>query len=202
MRVRSFASPVPRSEVALYGRALPGERISGDDALFVRGEEHLLLAVADGLGHGPEARAASRAVMDALVRSDPGAPLKELLASSAAAAEGTRGAVLTLVRLDLLTRQLEHLGVGDVRTLLCGPGKVEVLAGSAALLSGRGREVPRARGTQAALSPHGALLVFTDGLRSIAAPGPASGTDPVALAHELASGFARATDDLLVLAAR
>lgn len=199
---RSFAAPVPRSEVALFGRALAGEPVSGDDGAFWRGEEHLLLAVADGLGHGPEAREASRAAIDALASCDPGAALGGLLARCADAVRGTRGAVITLLRLGLRDREGDHLGVGDVRTVVCGPGKLEVLLGNPGLLAGSQAPTPRTRAAPIRLNPHGALAIFTDGLRSAAAPGPGAGSDPVALACELATRFARGTDDLLVLAAR
>lgn len=202
VRVRTFATSVPRSVVAIYGRPFPGELSSGDDAVFVRGDETLLLAVADGLGHGREARAASAAAIDA-VAAAPTLALPELVQRCAAAVEGTRGVVLALVRLHLVTRQLERVGVGDVRTLLLAPGRLESFPGSPGLLSGRQGERPRAaRQTADQLSPHGALLLFTDGLRSAAAPAPGPAGEPMALAHDLAVRFGRDTDDLLVLAAR
>src|SRR6185295_18454260 len=61
---RKLVEPPPhKSEVAIFGRPHVGERISGDDAAFVRDGSSLLIAVADGLGHGSEARAASGAAV-------------------------------------------------------------------------------------------------------------------------------------------
>ena len=50
-----------------HGQTLSGEIISGDDGGFVQSESQLLAAVADGLGHGPEAREASNRAIDAVV---------------------------------------------------------------------------------------------------------------------------------------
>lgn len=201
VRVRTFAAPVARSEVAVHGRPLAGERISGDDGLVVRGDGALLVAVADGLGHGPEARAASSKAM-AAIHAAPAAPLPELLTRAAAAVEGTRGVVLALVRLDLATREVEHLGVGDVRVAVQGPSGVSLLPGVPGSLTGRPGERLRARPARAALSPHGALLVCTDGLKSGAAPRPGPIPEVTRLASELVADFARGTDDLLVVAVR
>lgn len=201
LRVRTFAAPVARSEVGVLGRPLQGERVNGDDCLVVRGEGSLLVAVADGLGHGPEARAASTKAL-AAVHAEPAAPLDQLLARAAAAVEGTRGVVLALARLDLATREVEHVGVGDVRVAVQGPSGTTLLPGSPGSLSGRPHARLRARAVRATLSPHGALLLCTDGLRSGAAPRPGPIPEVVRLASELAADFARGTDDLLVVAVR
>ena len=60
---RKFATPLPRTEVAIFGRPIAGERESGDDAAFVRTDGALLVGMADGLGHGSEAREASARAM-------------------------------------------------------------------------------------------------------------------------------------------
>ncbi|MCO5169821.1 MAG: SpoIIE family protein phosphatase [Planctomycetes bacterium] len=200
-RARAFARPVPRSEVAVFGRPFPGERVSGDDAAFVRTDDALLVAVVDGLGHGPEARAASTVVTDALVAA-PDAALPELVERARAAAAGTRGAVLALVRLHLATRAVEHVGLGDVRVLLGGPGGAQVIPSQPGLLSGRPNERARARQSAAALSPHGALLVLSDGLKSAAGPPAAPVAEPIAVAQDLVARFGRETDDALALVVR
>src|SRR5262245_56819435 len=51
-------------EIAIMGKPFPGEIISGDDSGFVQSESQLVAAVADGLGHGPEAREASNRAIE------------------------------------------------------------------------------------------------------------------------------------------
>ena len=70
-----------------------------DDAVAIATPAGLLLAVADGLGHGELARAASAAVIDA-VRAAPDHELAEVLAACGLAVRETRGAVAALARID------------------------------------------------------------------------------------------------------
>src|SRR5258708_1214396 len=64
LRARKFPQRVSRRrEVAILSRPCEGERVDGDDAIALRTRRGLRLALADGLGHGPEARiAAARAI--------------------------------------------------------------------------------------------------------------------------------------------
>lgn len=201
VRVRTFARPVPRSEVAIFGRPFPGEALSGDDGAFVRTADHLLVALADGLGHGPEARAAAAAAIDAAV-AEPAAPLAGLVERCRQAVVGTRGAVLALVRLHLATRAIEHLGIGDVQVVVRGPDGTQLLQGVPGHLSGRSQERARVRLNAASLSPHGLLLASTDGLRSAAVAAIEPAVEPVGLAQRLVAGFGRPTDDALVVVVR
>ncbi len=202
VRARTFAALVPKSEVAIVGRPLAGELVSGDDALTLRTPDALLVAVADGLGHGPEARGGAARAIDALSAADPAAPLQELIARCADAVRGTRGAVLALARLDLATRSLEHAGVGDVELLVHEPAGDVRLPGGRGFLSGNQRLPSRAREGRTPLSPWGALVLCSDGLKSGAAPRQGPVGDVVAAAHDLVARFARGTDDLTALVAR
>lgn len=201
-RARAFAAPVPRSEVAILGRALAGEPVSGDDALARYTPDHLLVAVADGLGHGPEARAGAAAALDALAAADPTAPLPALIARCADAVRGTRGAVMSVARLDLATRAVEHAGVGDVHLLLHEPAGDVRLPGGRGFLAGASRLPLRVREDTASLGRWGALVLYSDGLKTAAAPPAGLVGDVVTAAHDLVARFARGTDDLTVLVAR
>lgn len=109
---------------------------------------------------------------------------------------------MTVARIDLRTRGVEHAGVGDVTLLLHEPGGDLRLPGSRGFLAGRWRLPPRVREGAAALSPWGALVLCSDGLRSAAAPPAGPVTDTIAAAQDLVDRFARGTDDLTVLVAR
>jgi hypothetical protein len=73
------------------------------------------VAVADGLGHGPEAREASARAM-AVVRGggEPGA----LLTACHAALQDTRGAVMAAALLDRRARRIDHSAAGNISTHL------------------------------------------------------------------------------------
>lgn len=220
---RKYAEPVPRrAEVAILGRPCVGERRSGDDGLFCRVAGGLLLALADGLGHGEPARAASERVMAALrqrAAAGQGAAVGQGAAAGQGAAvlptpsallddcddavQGTRGAVaaVALLREDGL---LSHACVGNVSThidrgeaaqhLPCLPGTL-----------GGGRRGRSALGASAQLARGDVLVLFTDGLS-----GRLSLRDlpllrrqhPLAIAHALLQRFGREHDDALLLVAR
>src|SRR5207253_332023 len=98
----------------------PGESASGDDAAFVRGDARELLALADGLGHGPPAREASARVMvKARAASERGPD--ELLESCEAALVGTRGAVAAAAALDRGRGEIAYAGIGNVEAHLYRP---------------------------------------------------------------------------------
>lgn len=203
LRVRSFASTVPRSEFAVVGRPLPGERTSGDDAIVIRSPDAILVAVADGLGHGTEAREASSRALGAIeAASGSTTTLGELLTHAAAVLDGTRGIVLALARLDLTTRVVHQVGVGDVRVALLGPAGTVLLPSVPGFLTGRPGERIRIREGSAPFGPHGALVLSTDGLRSGAIPRPGPLPDAARLASQLVTDFSRPTDDVLVFAMR
>jgi hypothetical protein len=69
--------------------------------------------VADGLGHGPEARAASRPAVALAARSPQASPAA-LLSSCHEELRGTRGAVVAAISVDEEAREMVHASVGNV----------------------------------------------------------------------------------------
>lgn len=228
---RKFAVPVRRrTEVAILGAPLKGERVNGDFAGFLRLPDALLLLVADGLGHGPEARAAAQlAVASVLGEGDPqhnehgersvplDAPAKLLEVASAALSEqrGCRGAVLGVARWEepgALPGHLHRLtfaGAGDVTGILSDDASSERLSSSAWVLGRPG--YPRAPRSSAlaeqrlAVGAQPVLALFSDGLQTRAAlpvEGALRRQHPLVLAHHLLRTYGRGTDDALVLVAR
>ncbi len=203
IRARRFADAVPRRrQIGIYGRPYPGERVSGDFAAFVRKDESLLLAVADGLGHGPEAREASgRAVEALLVGGHP--RIDAALEACHGALAGTRGAVMTAALLEETGGQFEVASAGNVGLHLYGPQGSRRILGPPLVLGGAGN-ARRPSYEVLPLGPRDALILFSDGLT----PGFDLESDiglfrehPIVAAHELAQRFARANDDVLVLVA-
>jgi serine/threonine protein phosphatase PrpC len=99
-------------EIAAVQRPMPGEVQCGDAYAVVTGPRTTLLAVADGLGHGPEAARAARAFcVHAEQHVD--RSLEGILATADAALAGTRGAAVALLRLDPRGR-FEFAGIGNI----------------------------------------------------------------------------------------
>jgi anti-sigma regulatory factor (Ser/Thr protein kinase) len=188
-------------EVAVVGRPHPDEILSGDDALVVRASDHLLVALADGLGHGPEARRASaagcRCARDHADRS----PVAILQACDRHL-RGTRGTAMAVARLDLATDDLTVAVAGNVRVGVYGPEGGRRLGFAPNILGARGgrrlrEEVLPRRGR--------ALVLFTDGLPDRTDPSvdrPGVTGWPLPLAARLVARHARDSDDATVLALR
>lgn len=199
---RKFAAPVPRRrEVGILGRPFPGERVSGDDAWFVRPDEAvLLLAVADGLGHGAQAAQASAPAMES-VKQRPGEPLLEILAAVDRDLRGTRGAVMQILRMDERSAQLSTAGVGDTRSYVVDVREARPLPSVPGTLGSKAQGRTRRLETTA-VQAHELLLLATDGLSSkVSVPPALWSKHPLEIAHQLLLRYGRDNDDVTVLVA-
>jgi phosphoserine phosphatase RsbX len=97
-------------------RPFPGETACGDAAGAWCCNESVLLAMADGLGHGPMAAKAAQAAMDCI-----GAVSQERISTifeaCDAALQNTRGAALGLIRVWPRLGRFEQLCVGNIRAV-------------------------------------------------------------------------------------
>lgn len=201
---RKFDEPVRRRrEVGAIGRRLDGERFCGDHAAFVRLEEALVLAAADGLGHGlPACEASHRAIE--LVLDAPERALQDTLLEGHEALQRTRGAVMGLARIEEPSGRCSMATVGNVSTYVCGPGVFERYSGSSAALGLPGKP-PKIRTELVELRPWDIVFQFSDG---ISARAHLKGEDSllrehaVVIAQHLIRTFATDKDDVLVQVAR
>lgn len=125
------------SPIAFGGICIPieGEKVSGDAWSVVTGGSCASVFVADGLGHGPEAAAASRAAVETF-RAAPFTPPSQLLLKAHAALRSTRGAVVGMAHADLANRAINFCGAGNIagriisgvqdRSVISQPGTVGV----------------------------------------------------------------------------
>lgn len=190
-------------ELAILGRAYPGEAISGDSGFFQRQEQGALVGVADGLGHGLLAHEASFEAIQ-FVRERPSHPLDSLLLQCNEHLRESRGSVMSLVRMHGDTAQIEHLGVGDIAThiyhlnqskrfvtlphALGQPWDARSLASESA---------PFAAGT--------VLIMFSDGLKtetSLAGRLDLMRLPAISIAQSLLENFGRSNDDAIVFVAK
>ncbi len=204
IRARKFARRVRRRrEVAILAHPHPDENASGDDARFLRSESALTIAVADGLGHGPEARRAAATAMGCVERA-PERSLDDLLHDCHAALGETRGAVMTLLRVDESTGELSCCGVGNVQAMVCGQGLTRRFVGVSSVLGVRG-PTRRLLVERIPVDRFGVAVLFTDGIstRAQLEEQPSLLVEhPVVIAHWLLETFGRGHDDMLVAVAR
>jgi anti-sigma regulatory factor (Ser/Thr protein kinase) len=191
-------------ETAVAGEPYPGELISGDDAICLRSDSGFLAAVCDGLGHGPEARDASRKAVDAIAHNRH-LDLRELVLAVNSEISGSRGCALCIARFDKEESKLQCLSAGDVRGQLYYVRETHFFS-STPLIVGEGElSLRRLRIEEATVVPGSVFVMFTDGLETkttIKGQLDLLRKPAIAIAQHLIRNHARRTDDSLVFVAR
>jgi anti-sigma regulatory factor (Ser/Thr protein kinase)/serine/threonine protein phosphatase PrpC len=203
VRARKLAGSAPwRTDCAVLGRPHRGELESGDAALVVREGEAILACVVDGLGHGAAAAEAARAAIVS-VRADMARSLVDIVERCDESLAGTRGAVASVMRLDLRTRALEHAGAGNVTTRIFSRGGSRTMHVAARTLGLPSRAPRRITLERATLEPGELLAMFTDGIASRAElPDALLREHPGFAAAHLCEQHGRDNDDALVVVIR
>jgi len=202
---RKFGAAVARRrEIAILGRPCIGERVSGDQAGFERSEGALLLFVADGLGHGPEAReAADRALRSA--RQGPGLGSSELLCAADAALARSRGAVMAVAQLDEGSASIDFASVGNVLLHVVRFRQTRIFTGSSFVL-GMATASPKRIASERIPVEAGEIIVMcSDGVSSRATLETRRDVlhaSPIAIAQHVLETFGQDNDDATVLVAR
>ena len=104
-------------QIGIAIRALNMSRHSGDQASVWRQGDILLAVIVDGLGHGPEAEAAARTAVTYIDEHFED-PLANLLTGCDHALRESRGAAMSLARLDMANRVLSFTAIGNTREKL------------------------------------------------------------------------------------
>jgi hypothetical protein len=187
----------PRIEWSVALRSLAAE--SGDQYLVERVPDGVMVAVVDGLGHGPAAAAAARTAVDVL-RANAGEPPVSLLKHCHEALRSTRGAVVSLACFD--GRGMTWVGVGNVDGILV---RADPDAGAERLLVRGGvvgRQLPVLEAAQVEVARGDVLIFATDGVRSDFAEAVPGRGSPQSTADRILADYAKPTDDALVMVAR
>ncbi len=184
-------------------RALPGQAISGDLHLVKPVDEGVLLAAVDGLGHGEEATAAARIALSILERHA-GDSIVSLVQRCHVALARTRGVVMTLALLDLLTETLTWLGVGNVEALLLRADPAARPVGVRPILRNGvvGFLVPELRAESVPIASGDQVVFVTDGIRAGFAQGWQPSEGPQQVADRILERYFKGNDDALVLVAQ
>ena len=192
-------------EWAAAARALPGERVCGDRPIVVGVDDTgALVGVLDGLGHGADAAKAALCGVDVLhaARAE---PLEVLLRLCHRALTATRGAAMTLARIDFAAGTLRWIGVGNVTANLVAkhPGGIEVRS-SARLVGGIvGYQMPEVlKPQEVSIRPGDALVIASDGIAENHLNDIDFAAPSLVNAQEIVGKHAKGTDDALVLVAR
>lgn len=200
LRDRHFA-------IGAVGFPVGEEAANGDDFAVLRRGARLEILVADGLGHGPSAAAASGAAVDRFLLAGTDAPAARV-ADLSRRLTSSRGAAVTVASLDVDTArdggQMSSAGLGNVSLLVAGPDgetkRIMTSMGTAGVRSPR-----RVSEQHTAFPPSGVLVLHTDGLGSrwtLEGRQELLRQPPDVVAAALWRDHARGSDDSLVVVVR
>lgn len=183
-------------------RKKPGETLSGDLHLFKPLETGVLLAVADGLGHGEAAAEAARLALN-VVEEHSYKPLAEIMENCNRKLRGTRGVVMSLAFLNALNSSMEWLGVGNVEGVLVRPAPDGKPAREYLLLSRGivGGQLPPLRTAVLEIVRGDTLVFATDGIQRGFKDGMVLLKGPQETAQNILARDGLENDDALVLVA-
>jgi phosphoserine phosphatase RsbX len=182
-------------------RPIAGEHVSGDRHVAVS-STRLVVAVIDGLGHGPEAaHAAGRAAE--IVETHPDERPDALLRRCHDALRSTRGAAMTVASIDPVVGEMTWLGVGNVQATVLQRRTRDARREWVPLRGGVvGYLLPALRPGTVRLERDDVLVLATDGVRPVFGEWPAPAEAPQKVADRILADQSRGTDDALVLVAR
>jgi phosphoserine phosphatase RsbX len=190
-------------QVAEAGHTMPGEGESGDIGVVARVPDGALLAVIDGLGHGPEAARAAEAAA-ATVHECAGEPLMVVMEHCHRTLRGTRGVVITLAQVDEHRDVLSWVGVGNVEGRIWPAVPGDTLTRQAPPLRGGvvGHHLPRLTAATLPLTRGDLMILSTDGIKHDFHDRFRLTGTVQQIADDIADDYWVGKDDALVLVAR
>lgn len=188
---------------AVATAALEGEDESGDLHVVHPFDGGALVAVIDGLGHGPEAAVAARHAAAVLDNHSEEAVIG-LLQRCHERLRGTRGAVITLASFRTEGPTMSWAGVGNIEGTLLRREPGERRPRESVMLVGGvpGHQLPSLRANDVPIALGDTLVLSTDGIRAGYMDTVESDHAPQRIADRLLADFGKGTDDALVLVAR
>ncbi len=177
-------------------RCAPGEVVCGDAWVVVPHGDAWLLAVIDGLGHGPEAHRAAQAAKAAIERQ-PHLELEPLVGAIATGLKGSRGACVGLARVEPARRRVGCVIVGNVEIVGVGREPIRPL-GSPGIV---GREIRKLRLFEGSVAPGDRLFLYSDGISRRVDLARYRGQPVTAAARGVVDDFGGGNDDATCLVA-
>jgi len=174
--------------------------VSGDAALTVPGETHVLAAIVDGLGHGIEAHGAAQIAQRFLEASQDRDPVS-LMSALHERLRGSRGAGAGLCVIELATGSIRYTGVGN--TVIRRFGSQETRLVSRDGILGENARTPSLQ--QMTLEPGDVVLLYSDGIRDRFSLDEYRGIlfqDPDEVAQNVVERFGKDHDDASCIVVR
>ncbi len=180
----------------------PGQEVCGDAWGYAQNGDDLVIVVADGLGHGLEAKLASTEAVRQLY-VNPELPPKALLTRIHQALRSSRGAAVAVASINFERGKLTFAGVGNIagRIYAGSEGRQNLVS----LNGTAGHQCHRIQEFSYSWPEDGLLVLHSDGLSTSTGlesyPGLAA-RDPALIAGVLYRDFCRGRDDATVVVAK
>lgn len=181
-------------EVAHLTRPKVGERANGDAVLVREEGDVLMLAVIDGLGHGPEAERASLAAVEDLASLSLEQPLLSVMLSVHERLRPTRGVAATVCV--MRDGQVEACAVGNVQ-LSCTNADIPLILSAGVL----GKRVAKYHVCRGSLRTGARVALFSDGISTRVAIGDLARLAPAEACRHVFDRYRRDEDDATILIA-
>lgn len=169
-------------------RPVAGETVCGDSFMAAPIEDGTLLCLADGLGHGPDAHAASEAACD-YARDHADTPLEALMRGIDQLLRGTRGAAVSLAMLS--SHRVQFVGVGNVELRACA--RVHIAPPTTPGIVGQG--LRKVRLWEYPLAVGDLIVLLSDGISTRFDLGELAHLPPQLLADTLLARHNKSHDD-------
>ena len=190
-----------RLDLGVVCQPMAGQEVCGDDWGCTEHQRKHVLAIADGLGHGPDAHQAARAAIASLHRDAAGGPAM-ILQSMHDASRPTRGSAVAVCELDRTHHVCRFAGVGNIACAVI----VDATARRMVSYNGIAGHSMRKIQEFSVPWPDAAVLVMhSDGLSThwdLSAYSGLSARHPAVIAAVLYRDFSRHRDDTTVLVAK
>ena len=182
--------------------AKPGETKSGDGLAIKQTDKYIKIMLADGLGHGPEANKAINEAAAAFNVFQGYSPI-ETLRFIHPLIKKTRGAVISIVGYDFLSRTWTSAGIGNIATRMIGPSSVRNQMSYNGIV---GHNIPNSMNDQEYSSEqYSEIILCSDGIKTrwdLSKYPMISKYDLSILSAAIYKDQARKTDDMSVISAK
>jgi anti-sigma regulatory factor (Ser/Thr protein kinase) len=178
-----------------------GEQMCGDTWSVLRRPDGLIILVADGIGHGPQAADAATAASVAFGARPFSSPAGTLEVIHDAVRH-TRGAAAAIAQIEQRTGVLSFAGVGNVSAAICSNGTTRQAVSHNGTL---GHQARHFRDYTYPWPPDSLFVMHTDGLKthwSLDQYAGVKARHPAVVASILYRDYSRQRDDVTVLVAR
>ena len=199
---RTIPPPAPaRYLVGAVNVPVEGETLSGDAWGVVASPQGVSVAMADGLGHGPEAAQASQKAIE-VINGMAGQGLGGVLQSTHRAIAATRGAAVAICAIDFSAGTVRYAGVGNISGQVIAVERMQAMVSHNGIV---GHQLYKAQEFSYAWPKSALLVMYSDGLVSRLSLDGAPGLrqrHPSVIAAVLYRDFRRGRDDASVVVLR